>query len=138
MNHVKRRSSNQEKLTTEETSSFLLDTRRSESKFTSFKWKDMQIKKCFRFLRLTWPLIFLIGEIVLPYFSVRNCHWPEITRDENGKKKADARPPYRLAILADPQLTDFYSYGMAPGSWVLKLTEFYSGTFVKFYIHTIP
>lgn len=38
--------------------------------------------------------------------------------------------PTRIAIIADPQLTDFYSYGQKPGM-LLQLTQHYSDTYMR-------
>lgn len=78
----------------------------------------LRLRKWMRRLEIVWIFSLLYGELLAGYVSVMMCRWPAISN-------------YRLLILADPQLTDWYSYRMTKGSWVLKATEFYSDIYMK-------
>ncbi|OQR88165.1 hypothetical protein ACHHYP_07308 [Achlya hypogyna] len=67
-----------------------------------------------------WALVFGAGELGAPRVAVHSCTWAHPDATE-----------YRLAVVADPQLTDYYSYGMPRGSWTLALTEFYSDLYMR-------
>ncbi|OQR86766.1 hypothetical protein THRCLA_10515 [Thraustotheca clavata] len=67
-----------------------------------------------------WLLLFTLGELGASRYAVHSCSWANIDQHE-----------HRLVVIADPQLTDYYSYGMARGSWTLALTEFYSDLFMR-------
>jgi len=68
---------------------------------------------------ITWTAVFFWGEILATKFASWNCTWAD--SDMNA---------YRLAVVADPQLTDSYSYKMKPG-WVLSATELYSDMYMR-------
>ncbi|KAF0695014.1 Aste57867_14143 [Aphanomyces stellatus] len=65
-----------------------------------------------------WALVFAWGELGVSRLALSSCNWTGL--DE-----------YHLAVVADPQLTDFYSYDMAKGSWALWMTEFYSDAYMR-------
>ncbi|RHY09633.1 hypothetical protein DYB25_003720 [Aphanomyces astaci] len=67
-----------------------------------------------------WAVVFAWGELGAGMYAMHSCDWAYGDRKE-----------YHLAVIADPQLTDFYSYDMVKGSWVLWLTEFYSDLYMR-------
>ncbi|CAK4616284.1 hypothetical protein LEN26_002339 [Aphanomyces euteiches] len=67
-----------------------------------------------------WVIAFTYGELAASRIALASCKWTP-----NDPKE------YRLAVVADPQLTDFYSYKMEKQSWMLYLTEFYSDLYMR-------
>ncbi|KAF0708057.1 hypothetical protein As57867_006445, partial [Aphanomyces stellatus] len=65
-----------------------------------------------------WVLVLAWGELGAGRFSA--CNWPD-----------QGNAGYHLAVVADPQLTDFYSYDMAKGSWILSWTEYFSDVYMR-------
>ncbi|ETW08171.1 hypothetical protein, variant [Aphanomyces invadans] len=72
------------------------------------------------FLWGVWAVVFTWGELGASRYAFKSCTWAYGDHKE-----------YHLAVIADPQLTDFYSYDMVKGSWVLWLTEFYSDLYMR-------
>ena len=96
-----------------------------------------------RVLALGWFLLLVYGEFGAFYFMPWSCTWPErvnrakvdvvVEHDAFDAEVAEAwqnAPLFRMAIIADPQLTDFYSYSQKQGT-LLRLTEFYSDIYMR-------
>ncbi|KAJ1934605.1 hypothetical protein FBU59_005646, partial [Linderina macrospora] len=75
-----------------------------------------------RFLRWYWAVTLVIGEIFLYYWHVRSCGWPTTTRKDGVK-------PVRVAIVADPQIVDHYSYNQT--GLLLRIVEFFTDIYIK-------
>jgi hypothetical protein len=73
-----------------------------------------------------WLVVFFWGEWLSSRLAVHapSCAWADADLSHLGLQ-------YHLAVIADPQLTDFYSYNMTPKSWTLTLTEFYSDLYMR-------
>ncbi|KAI8823893.1 Metallo-dependent phosphatase-like protein [Chytriomyces cf. hyalinus JEL632] len=72
--------------------------------------------------RVIWVLNVIICEFIVARYYMHSCSWPS-TGKEGGKD-------VHVALIADPQLTDAYSYRMNPGT-KLSLVEFYSDIYMK-------
>ncbi|KAI8343671.1 Metallo-dependent phosphatase-like protein [Chlamydoabsidia padenii] len=73
--------------------------------------------------RLTWMAILLIGEWLVFSLSVARCPWP------SSISPLDDPLPQRVLLIADPQVTDAYSYDRT--GILLWLTEFYSDLYMR-------
>ncbi|KAF8950058.1 hypothetical protein BGZ52_003908 [Haplosporangium bisporale] len=76
-------------------------------------------------LRLLWCLALLSGEHVIYWAMIHRCSWPE---NEHWNSTHDI-DRYRVAVLADPQLTDWYSYKQT--GWLLTLVQTYTDLFMR-------
>ncbi|KAI9026837.1 Metallo-dependent phosphatase-like protein [Hyaloraphidium curvatum] len=73
-----------------------------------------------RLLALAWVAALLVGEVLVFRIATWRCGWPQLdqARRNPGAKVA------RVAIIADPQLSDPLSYNQKPGSLTLWVTQF--------------
>ncbi|KAG0346853.1 hypothetical protein BG005_000501 [Podila minutissima] len=78
-------------------------------------------------LRLLWCLALLSGEHVIYWVLIRRCSWPENVHWNTAHDSLQDR--YRIAIIADPQLTDWYSYKQT--GWLLTLVQTYTDLFMR-------
>lgn len=79
--------------------------------------------KVFLVLLIMWLIMLFVGENLLYELSITSC---SISRFDSYHKVIN------LALVADPQLTDPYSYTFAPrGSALLPILEFYSDLYMK-------
>ncbi|KAG0084250.1 hypothetical protein BGZ93_011221 [Podila epicladia] len=78
-------------------------------------------------LRLLWCLALLSGEHVVYWALIRRCSWPENVHWNTAHDSL--RDRYRIAIIADPQLTDWYSYKQT--GWLLTLVQTYTDLFMR-------
>ncbi|KAK3818304.1 MAG: Metallo-dependent phosphatase-like protein [Linnemannia gamsii] len=78
-------------------------------------------------LRLVWFLTLVFGEYAVFWIMLRRCRWPEkLSWDQNATAIQER---YRIVIIADPQLTERYSYKETGLS--LRLTEFFTDMFMR-------
>ncbi|KAG0341890.1 hypothetical protein BG000_007707 [Podila horticola] len=78
-------------------------------------------------LRLLWCLALLSGEHVIYWAMIRRCSWPE---NEHWNTAHDSlQDRYRIVLIADPQLTDWYSYKQT--GWILTLVQTYTDLFMR-------
>jgi hypothetical protein len=77
----------------------------------------------FQFFLTCWIILLLLGEIGVW------MHPLPLGKDESSCQWKSGST-YRLAIIADPQLTDYYSYGMAKNSFKLKLVQYFSDLYM--------
>ena len=89
-----------------------------------------------RLLIFVWIISLLVGEWLVFPIQLQRCA-NRILRNSPLKGTSQAIPEpvvptslYRLAIIADPQLTDAYSYKQSPGI-SLWLTQFYSDLYMR-------
>ncbi|KAG0348255.1 hypothetical protein BG004_005574 [Podila humilis] len=76
-------------------------------------------------LRFLWCLALLSGEHIIYWVLIYRCSWPE-----NSHWSAErVQDRYRIAIVADPQLTDWYSYKQS--GLLLFLVETYTDLFMR-------
>jgi calcineurin-like phosphoesterase family protein len=68
---------------------------------------------------LIWILNFIICEIIITDYYLFHCTFPQISQSSQ----------INIILIADPQLTDQYSYKQH--GLLLKLTEFYSDIYMK-------
>ncbi|KAF9434134.1 hypothetical protein BGZ76_008507 [Entomortierella beljakovae] len=80
-----------------------------------------------RILRIAWLVALLVGEYGVYWAMVNHCVWPENSSWDNSSESQKER--YRVAIIADPQLTDWMSYHQT--GWLLALVETYTDIFMK-------
>ncbi|KAI8086710.1 Metallo-dependent phosphatase-like protein [Halteromyces radiatus] len=73
--------------------------------------------------RWIWILILLIGEWLVFRLAVTRCPWPAPSTS------LDSNAPERVLLIADPQVTDAYSYDRQ--GVLLWLTEFYSDLYMQ-------
>ncbi|KAI9471757.1 Metallo-dependent phosphatase-like protein [Coemansia mojavensis] len=76
-------------------------------------------RKLVLFLRVVWVLILFYGEIGIFYKHIRQCKWPAKDRHE----------AVHVAIIADPQIVDHYSYDQT--GLLLKATEFFTDIYMR-------
>ncbi|KAJ1965910.1 hypothetical protein GGI12_000431 [Dipsacomyces acuminosporus] len=74
-----------------------------------------------RLLRWYWVVSLFVGEVFLFYWHVRSCKWPS-------KTNAGVEPVH-VAIVADPQIVDHYSYGQTGA--LLKTVEFFTDIYLR-------
>ncbi|CAG8656970.1 901_t:CDS:2, partial [Gigaspora margarita] len=53
-----------------------------------------------------WISALLVGEIFIFYYAMRKCSWPY-----NPHWDTSLTDPFRIALIADPQIINSYSYG---------------------------
>ncbi|KAF8397581.1 hypothetical protein HHK36_016501 [Tetracentron sinense] len=88
------------------------------------------------FLSVVWSVSLLYGEMlsfwVPPLWS---CSWPRLPRSDDHDVEMN-RVGYladhmKVAVLADPQLMDKTSHGLAPKSLALEISQFYTDLFMR-------
>eukprot|EP00842_Homolaphlyctis_polyrhiza_P000012 jgi/Hompol1/1010/HPOL_004493-RA len=89
---------------------------------------------------VAWTLNLLFFEFVLVRLYLYSCFWPHLAKPLPPVKKRKGHPvkiPWppitaevHVAVIADPQLTDAYSYNQNPGI-LLWLTEFFSDIYMR-------
>lgn len=97
-----------------------------------------------KMLMMVWLSLIVFGEIGV-FNNARSCHVmkysiPYVYTPATGNSDAGdtfssikSRPvsKYLYSIIADPQLTDYYSYRFAPkGSWLLPIIQYYSDIYM--------
>ncbi|KAF9963862.1 hypothetical protein BGZ70_007144 [Mortierella alpina] len=80
-----------------------------------------------RILRIAWCLALLMGEVGSYWVLIHRCSWPE--NDSWDASEDSRKERYRIAIIADPQLTDWFSYKQT--GLLLKLVETYTDLYMK-------
>ncbi|KAH7436757.1 hypothetical protein KP509_05G034900 [Ceratopteris richardii] len=79
-------------------------------------------------LACVWVGSLLYGEVLSFWVSAWTCPWPALSKHS----RADTGGNFvKVAVIADPQLTDRTTHGMKPGSFALKATQFYSDIFMR-------
>ncbi|KAF9402908.1 hypothetical protein BGX21_008101 [Mortierella sp. AD011] len=84
-----------------------------------------------RLLRMIWLVALLVGEHGVYWAMINRCSWPENSSWDNSEEALKER--YRVAIVADPQLTDWMSYNQT--GLLLGLVETYTDIFMKRSFH---
>ncbi|KAI8322897.1 Metallo-dependent phosphatase [Martensiomyces pterosporus] len=74
-----------------------------------------------KLLRWYWVVTLFIGEIYLYYWHISSCKWPS--------KANDGVEPVHVAIVADPQIVDHYSYGQT--GLLLRTVEFFTDIYMR-------
>ncbi|RIA85020.1 Metallo-dependent phosphatase-like protein [Glomus cerebriforme] len=74
--------------------------------------------------KIIWTIALLIGEVFIFSYSMRKCSWPE---HENWNTAASE--PVHVAIIADPQIIDDYSYGRT--GILQKISEIYPDMYMR-------
>ncbi|KAF0682732.1 Aste57867_25183 [Aphanomyces stellatus] len=67
-----------------------------------------------------WSVALAWGELGSSWHAISSCSWAH----------GDPRE-YHLALVANIQLTDFYSRGLSKDSWTLGIAEFYSDMYMR-------
>ncbi|GJJ75643.1 ethanolamine phosphate phosphodiesterase [Entomortierella parvispora] len=80
-----------------------------------------------RFLRLLWCLSLAVGEHGTFWAMVHRCSWPENSAWDTTDQAMKDR--YRIAVIADPQLTDWVSYRQE--GLLLGLVQIYTDIYMK-------
>ncbi|KAF9439023.1 hypothetical protein BGZ76_001475 [Entomortierella beljakovae] len=101
------------------------------SRRKSMKWRSNSLNRTYnahiKLLRLIWLVVLLFGEHGVYWAMINQCTWPENSAWKKHSSSLGNR--YRIAVIADPQLTDWYSYKQS--GLALKLTEFYTDIFMR-------
>ncbi|KAF9907703.1 hypothetical protein BX616_000352 [Lobosporangium transversale] len=80
-----------------------------------------------RLLRLVWSMVLLMGEHGVYWVLIHRCSWPENSSwDQSSETRKEH---YRIALIADPQLTDWMSYHQS--GLLLALVEIYTDIFMR-------
>ncbi|KAJ2654918.1 hypothetical protein IWW48_005818 [Coemansia sp. RSA 1200] len=86
-----------------------------------------------RGLRAVWVAAVVYGEVGVYYWRIGRCRWPEAETetdaDANAEAEAEAGRPTRVAIVADAQIVDHYSYGQTGA--LLRIVEFFTDIYVR-------
>ncbi|KAF9340888.1 hypothetical protein BGZ91_012018 [Linnemannia elongata] len=80
-----------------------------------------------KMLRVIWCLTLVFGEHAAFWIMLRRCEWP--AKESWDQSETAVQERYRIVIIADPQLTDWYSYKQT--GLALWLTEFYTDLFMR-------
>ncbi|KAJ2716495.1 hypothetical protein H4R19_000610 [Coemansia spiralis] len=75
-------------------------------------------------LRVAWIVLLFYGEVGVFYFKIARCPWPD-----GASVVAAGAPPVHVAIVADPQIVDHYSYGQTGA--LLRVVEFFTDIYVR-------
>ncbi|ORZ17179.1 Metallo-dependent phosphatase-like protein [Absidia repens] len=92
-----------------------------------WKGRSLHQKRMVTVWRLIWVIMLLLGEWFVFSFSVAKCRWPATS--SSSSSSLDAQYPQRLLLIADPQVTDAYSYDRT--GFLLWWTEFYSDLYMR-------
>ncbi|KAF9103996.1 hypothetical protein BGX27_010278 [Mortierella sp. AM989] len=84
-----------------------------------------------RLLRIIWFVALLVGEHGVYWALISRCAWPENSLWDKSNDALKQR--YRVAIVADPQLTDWMSYRQT--GLLLALVETYTDIYMKRSFH---
>ncbi|KAG9287147.1 hypothetical protein G9A89_001042 [Geosiphon pyriformis] len=68
--------------------------------------KRFQKRKPTFLLKIIWVLALLYGEVLIFYLAMLKCRWPL-----DKKWNTTNYQPYHIALIADPQIIDQFSYG---------------------------
>jgi hypothetical protein len=83
-------------------------------------------------LCVLWLVNLLVCERVVFWLALKRCAWSVEQRSLSETSDASSSAFTRVAIVADPQLTDERSYRFAPaGSTLLRVIEFHSDAFMR-------
>ena len=90
----------------------------------------------FKSIFVAWCILFLWCEYAISIYYSYKC--PSPLSDQLHDEQV-----YQVIILADPQLTDYYSYKQSRGSLSLSITEYYSDLYMRrnfnaLMVYTIP
>ncbi|KAJ2783499.1 hypothetical protein GGI15_002557 [Coemansia interrupta] len=81
-------------------------------------------RRATRALRVYWILLLLVGEIGLYQWHIGGCKWP--TKDPAAPNEPR---PTTVAIIADPQIVDHYSYNQT--GLLLRTVEFFTDIYMR-------
>ncbi|KAJ2784363.1 hypothetical protein H4R18_001167 [Coemansia javaensis] len=79
-------------------------------------------RRVVRLLRLLWAALLLYGELGIYYHRVGRCQWPD-------GAEAAGNGVARIAVVADPQIVDHYSYGQT--GLLLRVVEFFTDIYMR-------
>ncbi|XP_057979965.1 uncharacterized protein C630.12 isoform X2 [Malania oleifera] len=87
-------------------------------------------------LCIIWALTLLYGEMISFWVpSLWACSWPHlrVSSSLSSAMNGAVNPvnPVKIAVLADPQLMDKTSHGLAPKSLALEISQFYADLFMR-------
>lgn len=88
------------------------------------RWKVAAVMGCM------WAVTLMYGEVLSFWLPVVACPWPHLASSASDGGGASSNT-IRVAVIADPQLTDRTSYNQKPGSVALRLTQFYSDIYMR-------
>ncbi|GES79079.1 metallo-dependent phosphatase [Rhizophagus clarus] len=74
--------------------------------------------------KIIWAFALLIGEVFIFSYSMQKCSWPE-----HESWNTTASEPVHVAIIADPQIIDDYSYGRT--GILQKISEIYPDMYMR-------
>eukprot|EP00250_Pteridium_aquilinum_P012740 c20912_g1_i1 orf=91-1710(+) len=79
-------------------------------------------------LACVWTASLFYGEVLSFWIPAWTCSWPSLSTDPKADTTVKA---VKVAVIADPQLTDRTTHGMKPESLALKATQFYSDIYMR-------
>ncbi|KAF0477183.1 Metallo-dependent phosphatase [Gigaspora margarita] len=74
--------------------------------------------------KIIWISALLVGEIFIFYYAMRKCSWPY-----NPHWDTSLADPFRIALIADPQIIDSYSYGRT--GILQRVSEIYPDMYMR-------
>jgi len=87
------------------------------------RWRVAAVMGCM------WAVSLMYGEVFSYWLPLFRCPWPPLP-NASGVDDASSNA-IRVAVIADPQLTDRTSYNQEPGSLGLRLTQFFSDLYMR-------
>ncbi|XP_020100776.1 uncharacterized protein C630.12 [Ananas comosus] len=84
------------------------------------------------FLCCLWAATLLYGEMVAYWVPLSTCKWPRLTPSSSSSPSSSVK----VAVVADPQLMDSTSLGLAPDSFALEVAQFYTDLYMRRAFHT--
>ncbi|KAG6475881.1 hypothetical protein ZIOFF_065111 [Zingiber officinale] len=89
------------------------------------------------FLCCLWIVTLLYGEMVAYWIPNWTCSWPHL---RPSSPSSNGHNFVKVAVLADPQLVDWTSYGLPPKSLALEAAQFYTDLYMRrsFHLSILP
>ncbi|KAL6010443.1 hypothetical protein ACLOJK_000875, partial [Asimina triloba] len=82
------------------------------------------------FLCCVWAISLLYGEMLAFWIPRWSCSWPSSSMSSSKSGKQGPGNQAKIAVIADPQLTDRTSLGLAPKSRALEAVQFYTDLYM--------
>lgn len=79
-------------------------------------------------LCVIWGIIIVTGEVFIFTFDLSRCPWPQ-RKEWQASISSTGKKPYRIALIADPQIIDKYSYERSP--LLIRLTQIITDQYMR-------
>ncbi|GLJ11160.1 hypothetical protein SUGI_0144910 [Cryptomeria japonica] len=71
----------------------------------------------------------MYGEMVAFWRPYWKCSWPPL--QQNLTEVPHSHEGFKVAVITDPQLTDYTSHGLTPGSFAVKAIQFFTDIYMR-------